>query len=279
MAAFTLKKTNQFPSPGFCPDLAQPGPSRTRPCLSLHERPGLFPWQIPLCQRLRRQRWHGDILLPAWHRHLSAELLGSAASLLSPAAQPDWLDVISDTEADIESDLRWSCVASGKPRPTVRWLRNGQPLTSQVPPASSDPAPAAPAPPPASLLHPSPGSHPASLLHVPPLGCEATARSPDSLSRRCHPSHCFVQLQGLTAGQQGGRAAPRACLGVTCMPLLRRLSKQSPAARGSDRTDVKTNPAFSPTENQAGLEESVAKVNPDPAEDRVPFFFFFVFLI
>uniref|UniRef100_A0A8C9MYZ9 Contactin 2 n=1 Tax=Serinus canaria TaxID=9135 RepID=A0A8C9MYZ9_SERCA len=46
-------------------------------------------------------------------------------------AQPDWLDVISDTEADIGSDLRWSCVASGKPRPTVRWLRDGQPLTSQ----------------------------------------------------------------------------------------------------------------------------------------------------
>uniref|UniRef100_A0A8C3R9I9 Contactin 2 n=1 Tax=Cyanoderma ruficeps TaxID=181631 RepID=A0A8C3R9I9_9PASS len=46
-------------------------------------------------------------------------------------AQPEWLDVISDTEADIGSDLRWSCVASGKPRPTVRWLRDGQPLTSQ----------------------------------------------------------------------------------------------------------------------------------------------------
>lgn len=61
------------------------------------------------------------------------------------------------------------------------------------------------------------------------------------------------------------------------MSLLRRLSKQSPAARGSDRTDVKTNPAFSPTENQASLEESVAKVNPDPAEDRVPFFFFLFF--
>uniref|UniRef100_A0A8C2TV77 Contactin 2 n=1 Tax=Coturnix japonica TaxID=93934 RepID=A0A8C2TV77_COTJA len=37
-------------------------------------------------------------------------------------AQPDWLDVITDTEADIGSDLRWSCVASGKPRPAVRWL-------------------------------------------------------------------------------------------------------------------------------------------------------------
>ncbi|XP_028590129.2 contactin-2 isoform X1 [Podarcis muralis] len=46
-------------------------------------------------------------------------------------AQPEWLKVISDKEADIGADLRWSCAAAGKPRPTVKWLRNGQPLTSQ----------------------------------------------------------------------------------------------------------------------------------------------------
>uniref|UniRef100_A0A8C6R358 Contactin 2 n=1 Tax=Nannospalax galili TaxID=1026970 RepID=A0A8C6R358_NANGA len=46
-------------------------------------------------------------------------------------AQPEWLKVISDTEADIGSNLRWGCAAAGKPRPMVRWLRNGEPLTSQ----------------------------------------------------------------------------------------------------------------------------------------------------
>uniref|UniRef100_A0A2K6LEV0 Contactin 2 n=1 Tax=Rhinopithecus bieti TaxID=61621 RepID=A0A2K6LEV0_RHIBE len=46
-------------------------------------------------------------------------------------AQPEWLKVISDTEADIGSNLRWGCAAAGKPRPTVRWLRNGEPLASQ----------------------------------------------------------------------------------------------------------------------------------------------------
>lgn len=51
---------------------------------------------------------------------------------LPPTAQPEWLKVISDTEADIGSNLRWSCAAAGKPRPTVRWLRNGEPLVSQV---------------------------------------------------------------------------------------------------------------------------------------------------
>ncbi|KAG8518080.1 Contactin-2 [Galemys pyrenaicus] len=47
-------------------------------------------------------------------------------------AQPEWLKVISDTEADIGSNLRWGCAAAGKPRPTVRWLRNGEPLASQT---------------------------------------------------------------------------------------------------------------------------------------------------
>uniref|UniRef100_A0A8D0H9P3 Contactin 2 n=1 Tax=Sphenodon punctatus TaxID=8508 RepID=A0A8D0H9P3_SPHPU len=46
-------------------------------------------------------------------------------------AQPEWLKVIADREADIKSDLRWSCAAAGKPRPMIRWLRNGQSLTSQ----------------------------------------------------------------------------------------------------------------------------------------------------
>jgi hypothetical protein len=40
--------------------------------------------------------------------------------------------VISDTEADIGSNLRWGCAAAGKPRPMVHWLRNGEPLASQV---------------------------------------------------------------------------------------------------------------------------------------------------
>ncbi|KAM8999786.1 contactin-2 [Sarcophilus harrisii] len=46
-------------------------------------------------------------------------------------AQPEWLKVISDTEADIGSNLRWGCAAAGKPRPTIRWLWNGDPLSSQ----------------------------------------------------------------------------------------------------------------------------------------------------
>ncbi|XP_056460222.1 contactin-2 [Gadus chalcogrammus] len=46
-------------------------------------------------------------------------------------AQPEWLQVMSDSEVEISSELHWSCVAAGKPRPSIRWLRNGQPLSTQ----------------------------------------------------------------------------------------------------------------------------------------------------
>ncbi|XP_070815011.1 contactin-2 [Chaetodon trifascialis] len=46
-------------------------------------------------------------------------------------AQPDWLQVMSDSEVEISSELHWSCIAAGKPRPSIRWLRNGQPLSTQ----------------------------------------------------------------------------------------------------------------------------------------------------
>ncbi|XP_068125686.1 contactin-2 [Hyperolius riggenbachi] len=46
-------------------------------------------------------------------------------------AQPEWLQIILDTEAKVGSDLLWNCAASGKPRPTIRWLRDGTPLVSQ----------------------------------------------------------------------------------------------------------------------------------------------------
>uniref|UniRef100_A0A8C1HXG4 Contactin 2 n=1 Tax=Cyprinus carpio carpio TaxID=630221 RepID=A0A8C1HXG4_CYPCA len=50
---------------------------------------------------------------------------------ISVQAQPEWLQVMSDSEVEISSELQWSCAAAGKPRPTIHWLRNGQPLITQ----------------------------------------------------------------------------------------------------------------------------------------------------
>lgn len=48
-------------------------------------------------------------------------------------ALPQWVRMINDTQMDSGEKLRWECKAMGRPRPTYRWLRNGLPLTSQVP--------------------------------------------------------------------------------------------------------------------------------------------------
>uniref|UniRef100_A0A8D1XA53 Neural cell surface protein F3 n=1 Tax=Sus scrofa TaxID=9823 RepID=A0A8D1XA53_PIG len=42
-----------------------------------------------------------------------------------PEPFPEWVEHINDTEVDIGSDLYWPCVATGKPIPTIRWLKNG----------------------------------------------------------------------------------------------------------------------------------------------------------
>ncbi|EHH62135.1 hypothetical protein EGM_20344, partial [Macaca fascicularis] len=44
---------------------------------------------------------------------------------------PHWVEKLNDTQLDSGSPLRWECKATGKPRPTYRWLKNGVPLSSQ----------------------------------------------------------------------------------------------------------------------------------------------------
>ncbi|XP_034031989.1 contactin-1a [Thalassophryne amazonica] len=44
---------------------------------------------------------------------------------ISVEAFPEWVEHISSTELDIGSDYKMSCVASGKPKPNIRWLKNG----------------------------------------------------------------------------------------------------------------------------------------------------------
>lgn len=78
---------------------------------------------IGICLRARTPYWFLIASFPL-HPLLSWE----------PAAQPEWLQVMSDSEVEISSEQHWSCIAAGKPRPTIRWLRNGQPLTTQVTP-------------------------------------------------------------------------------------------------------------------------------------------------
>ncbi|KAG7268143.1 hypothetical protein CRUP_016474 [Coryphaenoides rupestris] len=41
-----------------------------------------------------------------------------------------WLQTLKDANVAVEANLQWECQASGKPTPTYRWLKNGQPLAA-----------------------------------------------------------------------------------------------------------------------------------------------------
>lgn len=48
------------------------------------------------------------------------------------AAQPNWIQKINDVHAAIEENVFWECHASGRPKPSYRWLKDGEPLLPQV---------------------------------------------------------------------------------------------------------------------------------------------------
>lgn len=48
------------------------------------------------------------------------------------AAKPHWIQTIKDVEVAVEDTLYWDCRASGKPKPSYRWLKNGDQLSIEV---------------------------------------------------------------------------------------------------------------------------------------------------
>ncbi|XP_077181317.1 contactin-3 isoform X1 [Paroedura picta] len=52
-----------------------------------------------------------------------------ARGRLTYYAKPHWVQMIKDFEASVEDNLYWECRASGKPKPSYRWLKNGDALT------------------------------------------------------------------------------------------------------------------------------------------------------
>uniref|UniRef100_A0A8C6ULB6 Contactin 1 n=1 Tax=Neogobius melanostomus TaxID=47308 RepID=A0A8C6ULB6_9GOBI len=47
---------------------------------------------------------------------------------LSVEAVPEWVEYINNTEKGLGSEHAMSCEASGKPKPHIRWLKNGKPV-------------------------------------------------------------------------------------------------------------------------------------------------------
>ncbi|XP_030314192.1 contactin-4 [Calypte anna] len=46
-------------------------------------------------------------------------------------AQPSWIQKISDARAAMEESVAWECRASGRPKPSYRWLKDGELLLPQ----------------------------------------------------------------------------------------------------------------------------------------------------
>ncbi|XP_067362041.1 contactin-4 isoform X1 [Channa argus] len=42
-----------------------------------------------------------------------------------------WVQTLKDAQMAIDANLQWECKAIGKPRPTYRWLKNAEPLTTE----------------------------------------------------------------------------------------------------------------------------------------------------
>uniref|UniRef100_A0AAQ6II06 Contactin 3b n=1 Tax=Anabas testudineus TaxID=64144 RepID=A0AAQ6II06_ANATE len=55
----------------------------------------------------------------------------AARGRISFHAKPHWLQTMTDTALSIEENLFWECKASGKPKPSFSWLKNGEQLMAE----------------------------------------------------------------------------------------------------------------------------------------------------
>lgn len=69
------------------------------------------------CSFLSCYWWFNPISLPQTYYIVN--------SFFPCPAFPEWQEAINSTEKDISSEYTMSCLASGKPKPHVRWLKNG----------------------------------------------------------------------------------------------------------------------------------------------------------
>ncbi|KAF4792077.1 Contactin-4 [Turdus rufiventris] len=94
--------------------------------------------QIP--RKARRHRSSGLLEIPNFQQEdaglyecVAENVRGRnvARGQLTFYAQPSWTQRISDVRVAIEERVSWECRASGRPKPSYRWLKDGEPLLPQ----------------------------------------------------------------------------------------------------------------------------------------------------
>uniref|UniRef100_G3X2H5 Contactin 4 n=1 Tax=Sarcophilus harrisii TaxID=9305 RepID=G3X2H5_SARHA len=94
----------------------------------------------PIARKARRHKSNGILEIPNFQQEdaglyecVAENSRGKnvARGQLTFYAQPNWIQKINDIHVAIEESIFWECKANGRPKPTYRWLKNGESLLTQ----------------------------------------------------------------------------------------------------------------------------------------------------
>ncbi|XP_046531311.1 contactin-3 isoform X2 [Equus quagga] len=92
---------------------------------------------LPFSSKIKSRKFNGVLEIPNFQQEdagsyecLAENSRGKnvARGRLTYYAKPHWVQLIKDVEIAVEDNLYWECRASGKPKPSYRWLKNGEAL-------------------------------------------------------------------------------------------------------------------------------------------------------
>uniref|UniRef100_A0ABI7W0M1 Contactin 3 n=1 Tax=Felis catus TaxID=9685 RepID=A0ABI7W0M1_FELCA len=92
---------------------------------------------LPFSSKIKLRKFNGVLEIPNFQQEDtgSYECVAEnsrgrnvARGRLTYYAKPHWVQLIRDVEIAVEDNLFWECRASGKPKPSYRWLKNGESL-------------------------------------------------------------------------------------------------------------------------------------------------------
>ncbi|XP_006890703.1 PREDICTED: contactin-3 [Elephantulus edwardii] len=92
---------------------------------------------LPFPSKIKLRKFNGVLEIPSFQQEdtgsyecIAENSRGKnvARGRLTYYAKPHWVQTIKDVEAAVEDSLFWECRASGKPKPSYRWLKNGDSL-------------------------------------------------------------------------------------------------------------------------------------------------------